>query len=376
MNRIASIATSSCHLCKQLFILSAPALLIAAGCGEREAARLEAVSRPRVKVVRLERRRFADKAPVQGTIRAKSSAMVSARVPGAIGALLVEEGAHVKEGTPLFRVDRENLVNAVRSAENDIALAEAALAQSEASLEKAEVDRERVLRVVKTGGVSQSDADKAVLSAKTASAQLAWAKALLSKSRTGLAVAKKNLADSEVRAPFSGIVTRKLKDAGDYVAPGTPVFAMEGDGPCEVRFSLDAARYAAVKVGETEVGGEKVFWKSPTVDAATRTFEVRTRTARSETARPGMLVTAEAVFAAVGAPAVPASAVNPMPDGKSAVFIVENGKVVRRNVSVRAESDGWCAIGEGDLDPAAKIVADGMLLLHEGDEVAVVEDGK
>ena len=358
--------------CKHLFMAVALAAS-AAGC-EKAAEQARTDARPRTRVVLPETRRFEDKTPVQGTVRAKTSILVSARVPGTLDALLAAEGAHVKSGAPLFRIDRSNLVNAVRSAENEIAVAKAAVAQSKASLEKAAADRLRMSKVVGTGGVSQRDFEQSVFAEKTAEAQLAAAEALLSKTETGLAVAKKNLSDSEALAPFDGTITRKLKDVGDYVAPGTPVFAMEDDAPCEVRFSLDASRYGAVLVGETKIGGDTIFWKSPTIDSATRTFEVRTRAPRSSGLKPGMLVDAEAVFASFDAPAVPSSAVNPMPDGTRAVFTVENGKIVRRNVTVAAESGGWTAIRAGELPKDAQVVADGMLLLHEDDEVVAVED--
>ena len=319
-------------------------------------------------------RTFEDAAFVQGTVRAKTSASVAARVPGVIDSLLVKEGESVAAGTPLFQVDRVNLENAVRAAEDDIRLAKAALAQAEAADEKARVDFARMERLVKTGAVTVDAAEKAQLGGKSSAAQLLAAKAQLAKAETGLAVAKKNLSDSKACAPFSGTIVKKLKDVGDYAAPGAPVFKIEDNETCEVRFTLDAARYAAVRVGETRVGAEKVSWKSPTVDPATRTFEVRTIVRRSDATCPGMLVDAKVVFASFDAPALPASAVNPMADGKRAVFAIEGGKVVRRDATVRTESDGWCAIGEGNLPPNARIVTEGMLLLHEGDEVKIVEE--
>ena len=347
-----------------------------AGCEKSAETTLKSVAdtRPRVKTCVVRTKKFAETAFVQGTVRAKTSAAVAARVPGVIDALLAKEGDVVEAGTALFDVDRVNLENAVRAAEDDIRLATAALAQAEAADGKARADLARKERLVKAGAVTVDSAEKAQLGGKTAAAQLLGAKAQLTKAETGLAVAKKNLADSKVHAPFTGTVVKKVKDVGDYVGPGTPVLLMEDSGPCEVRFSLDASRYADVKVGETRIGGSTVAWKSPTVDPATRTFEVRTIVPRSDDIRPGMLIDAQVVFSSFDAPALPASAVNPMPDGKSAVFTVENGRIVRRNVTVRAESDGWCAIGADEIPQPGKVVSEGMLLLHEGDEV--VERGE
>ena len=356
------------------------AVLALAGCERARTAAPDgqapgaADMRPRVRVCSPALRTFSDTASVQGTVRAKTTAAVAARVPGVIDALLAAEGEKVESGAPLFQVDRVNLENAVRAAEDDIRLAKASIAQAEAADEKARTDLARMERLAKAGAITVDAAEKAQLGAKSSSAQLLAAKAQLAKAETGLQVAKKNLADSKVCAPFAGTITRKMKDVGDYAAPGVPVFLMEDNESCEVRFALDASRYAAIKEGKTQIGDGKVAWKSPTVDPATRTFEVRTVVPRSDTIRPGMLVTAKVVFSSFDAPALPASAVNPMPDGKSAVFAVEGGKVVRRNVTVRAESDGWCAIGEGELKPGVKVVAEGMLLLHEGDEVSIMEE--
>ena len=349
-----------------------------AGCGKGDSdaagSHLPSDTRPRAKVCSPVVRTLEDAAFVQGTVRAKTSASVAARVPGVIDALLAKEGESVAAGAPLFQVDRVNLENAVRAAEDDVCLAKAALAQAEAAAEKARVDLARMDRLVKSGAVTVDAAEKAQLGEKTSSAQLLGAKARLAKSETGIAVARKNLADSRICAPFSGTVVKKVKDVGDYVAPGTAVFLMEDDESCEVRFTLDASRYAAVKVGNTRFGDAKADWKSPTVDPRTRTFEVRTVVPRSDTVRPGMLMDAKVVFVSITAPTLPASAVNPMPDGKSAVFVLEGGKVVRRDVTVLLESDGWCAIGEGEIPASAKVVAEGMLLLHEGDEIIAVED--
>ena len=331
-------------------------------------------TRPRVKTCTVRTRTFAETAFVQGTVRAKTSAAAAARVPGVIDALLVKEGDSVKAGTALFEVDRVNLENAVRAAGDDIRLAKAALAQAEAADAKARADLARMERLVKAGAVTVDSAEKARLGGKTSAARLLGAKAQLAKAETGLAVAKKNLDDSRVRAPFAGTVVKKVKDVGDYAGPGTPVLLLEDCGPCEVRFSLDASRYEAVETGKTRIGSGTVAWKSPTVDPATRTFEVRTIVPRSDDVRPGMLIDAQVVFSSFAAPALPASAVNPMPDGKSAVFTVENGRIVRRNVTVRAESGGWCAIGADEIPKSGNVVSEGMLLLHEGDEV--VERGE
>lgn len=349
--------------CKRLFTAWA---LVLSACA--------AVADARVRVVAPEMRTFVDALTVQGTVRSKSCAAVSARVAGTIDELCVEEGAPVALGTPLFRIDRANLENAVRSNENDVRIAEAALFQSKASLVKSQSDEVRMTNLVQTGAVSITDTEKAIFSARTSEAQLMGAEALLAKAQTGLAVAKKNLADSEVCAPFAGTIVKKLKDVGDYASPGMPVFMLEDVERLEIRYTLDAARFAEVVVGRTLIDGRPVSWKAPTVDPATRAFEVRVDVSGAEGFCPGMIVDSNVVLSSMESLAVPASAVNPNADGDYMLFTVEEGRIVRHAVGSPKFSGGWCSIGESDVKPGAKVVSEGMLLVHEGDEVVAVED--
>lgn len=335
---------------------------------------LTAAADARVKVVAPEKRTFVETLSVQGTVRSKSCATISARVAGTIDELCVEEGASVASGTPLFRIDRANLENAVRSGENDVRIAEAALFQSKASLAKSQSDEARMTKLVQTGAVSTTDAEKAVLSARTSEAQLMGAEALLARAEAGLAVAKKNLADSEVRAPFAGTIVKKIKDVGDYASPGMPVFMLENVERLEIRYTLDAARFAEVVLGKTLIDGRPVAWKSPTVDPATRAFEVRVDVSGAGGFCPGMIVDSKVVLSSVESLAVPASAVNPNADGDYMLFTVEDGRIVRHSVSSPKVLDGWCSIGESDVPPSAKVVSEGMLLVHEGDKVVAVEE--
>ena len=328
----------------------------------------------RVRVVTPVMRTFVEELSVQGTVRSKSCAAVSARVSGTIDELCVKEGASVASGTPLFRIDRANLENAVRSNENDVRIAEAALFQSKASLVKSQSDEARMTKLVQTGAVSTTDTEKAILSARTSEAQLMGAEALLAKAQTGLAVAKKNLADSEVCAPFAGTIVKKLKDVGDYASPGVPVFLMEDVERLEIRYTLDAARFSKVVPGKTQIDGRPVAWKSPTVDPATRAFEVRVDVSGADGFCPGMIVDSKAVLSSMESLAVPASAVNPNADGDYMLFTVEDGRIVRHAVGSPKFSGGWCSIGGSKVRPGAKVVSEGMLLVHEGDEVVAVED--
>ncbi len=294
---------------------------------------------------------FEDTAFAQGTVRAKESATIAARVPGTIDELLVAEGATVKKGDALFRVDRANLENAVKLAE---------IADRKAAL-----DFRRMTRLVAEGAVTRDAFEKAEVQAKSAALQLA--------------VARKNLADSEACAPFDGVITEKRRDMGDFVSPGAPVLRMDNTSAYEIRFALNASDYGKVKVGETVVrlapaagaagaptNGFPVAYRSPSVNPATRTFEIRIAVPKTDDLAPGMIRDATVVFARTTSDALPAAAVNPL-NGTNCVAVVRGGRLAVLPVAAGVEQNGMRAVR--GVPPDADVVAAAMLLFNEGDEV-------
>lgn len=290
---------------------------------------------------------FEDTAFAQGTVRTKESATIAARVPGTIDELLVAEGATVKKGDALFRVDRANLENAVKLAE---------IADRKAAL-----DFRRMTRLVAEGAVTRDAFEKAEVQAKSAALQLA--------------VARKNLADSEACAPFDGVITEKRRDMGDFVSPGAPVLKMDNTSAYEIRFALNASDYGKVKVGETRVrlaaagapaDGFPVAYKAPSVNPATRTFEIRIAVPKTDDLAPGMIRDATVVFARTTSDALPAAAVNPL-NGTNCVAVVRGGRLAVLPVAAGVEQDGMRAVR--GVPPDADVVAAAMLLFNEGDEV-------
>ena len=355
--------------------------LVVAGCSEKVEERAE--TRPLVRVGAARQGvTFVDALRVQGTVRAKDAAGVSARIPGTIDAVFVDEGARVKKGDALFQVDRQNLENAVRAAKDDLAMAKAKLAQTEVTVGKAKMDAERMERLFAGLAVTKDALEKAQVAAKSAAATFEAAQATVTKAETGLAVAEKNLSDSCVRAPYDAIVTRKHRNVGDYVGPGVCVFSVENPSVYEVSFSLNATHFARVKPGKTNVrlaqplAGKRdlpITYRAPTVNSVTRTLEVRAQLPRTEDVAAGMLLDGEIVFASHTGQGVPSSAVADR-GGSDAVFVAVDGKAVRIAVETGLETDGWREIVRPALGPENKIILEGMLLVNEGDEVRTKDD--
>lgn len=380
------------HLGKML--LSVGVVWLACGCEPETETNASPVDlRPRVKVCSLtEGVEFEEAIIVQGSVRSKFTAAVASRLPGTIDALYADEGETVAAGQRLFQVDRVNLENRVAIAKDDCAVAAAArdeaLAVREEAMaahEKAVIDEARYARLYTVSGSVTKDVwEKAQLQLKSttasvarANAAVATAEAKILQAATALRIAEKDLADSQGVAPFAGVLTKKLQEAGDYAEVGGAIFEIENPEVREVCFMVNADNYARVKVGETRLEtsfGQTlvVSYRAPTVNPVSRTFEVRAVIQADETVAPGMLCEAKIIFERRRGSAVPSGAVA-LREGRQVVFVVtEAGRVEAVPVEKGRTCGALTEVRNPEPLAGAAIVAEGMLLLNPGDEVKAI----
>ncbi len=140
-------------------------------------------------------------------LEAIDSVEVRARVSGYLEAVRFTDGATVQEGDVLFVIDPRPYVAAQRRAEADVALAKA-------RRELAEKRHQRALKLVAEDAISQEEADTRAAEARQAEAALEAAAAALETTRLDVEF-------TEVRAPVSGRVGRKLVTEGNLVNGGS-----------------------------------------------------------------------------------------------------------------------------------------------------------
>lgn len=128
-----------------------------------------------------------------GYLVARHRATVSAKVPGRIAWMGVEEGTRVAKGQVMARLEDADL----RASRNQIA----------ASLEQAQLDLRRGEALAKAGVLDRASLDKLRSNVAVLRAQLAYQDA--------------NLENMLLRAPFAGTVTQKLSEVGETVSPGS-----------------------------------------------------------------------------------------------------------------------------------------------------------
>ncbi|MEX2271063.1 MAG: efflux RND transporter periplasmic adaptor subunit [Vicinamibacterales bacterium] len=171
---------------------------------------------------------------ISGQLAPAREATARAEVGGSITALNVEEGRAVSRGAVVGRIEARDLQSAVASAQTSVASAQTALtiATTEAA---------RVASLVKGGAMAQRDLDMANNGVATARAQLAAAQARLTS-------AQQQMSDTLLRAPISGIVASRMANAGDVVAPGTPLFTVIDPSSMRLEASVPSDQLALLRV--------------------------------------------------------------------------------------------------------------------------------
>ena len=193
-------------------------------------------------------------------------------------------------------------------------------------------------------------------------------------------IAEKNLADCALRAPFSGVVGKRIATVGETALPGVPVMTLLDIRTVRVRFPVPEREIGAMRTTDrTEVRvaalGDKSFSgtkmeKSAAADAATRSYDVRvTIPNAAHELLPGMVchvgVTPSAATEEI---VVPLCAVQQAGNGSRFVWTVRGDSVERTPVEVGRMIDNRVTIRAGVTD-GDRIVVSGMQKIGEGSKV-------
>lgn len=313
-----------------------------------------------------------------GTISPKDTANVSAKVNGvAIEQVLVEEGQQVKAGQVLAVFDSD-------AAEQQILQAEAEVAEAEATLANASADAARVLPLIDIDAISRQEADRY----RTAELQ---ARAALQASKARLSNQKLNLNNSQVIAPVSGIISKKMAEVGmvsGMVSAGEPLFTIIKNGILEWQADIDPKLIGEVTVGtpvrvslpnNQSVMGQ-VSRIAPTADN-NRQITIYASLNKDPAARSGMYQTGEFLLGSASAQTIPNAAIVSN-DGYDYVMLVTDiktqggktlGRIRQQRVTLGERLGDKVAVTE-PLPADSRLVKQGGSFLNDGDLVRVVDD--
>jgi RND family efflux transporter MFP subunit len=297
-----------------------------------------------------------------GYVVARRKAVVSAKIQGRLSDLRVEEGSVVREGETIARLESIDYEAAVNRARATVLRAEADLAEYVRQLKLSED-----LTAQKIVAVDQRDA---------AASRVKIAEAALAQAQADLAYAEAQLQNTFIRAPFGGVVVKKMAEIGESVAPIPPgvnistssgaIVALADLATLEVEADVAEANVAKVGNGQpAEVTVEAIPDKRykavlrqviPTADRTKATVMVKvTILDKDKDLKPEM--SAKVTFLepekkqaapATAAPVVlvPRASVVTR-DGKPTVFLVREGKAQARAVVLGTDRKDQVIVEEG-----------------------------
>ncbi|PJK03751.1 efflux transporter periplasmic adaptor subunit [Lysobacteraceae bacterium NML71-0210] len=154
-----------------------------------------------------------------GYVVARRMATVSAKVPGRVLEVLIEEGQQVGEGQVLARLDPVDAVQHQALARAQLAASQSQLAGLETQLREAEANARRYRELAGQQLVSRAQYEAAQTQRDTLRAQIASQRRQNQVSQRQLAIATQGVDNTVVRAPFAGVVIAKAAQPGEIVSP-------------------------------------------------------------------------------------------------------------------------------------------------------------
>lgn len=328
-----------------------------------------------------------------GYVTPRRRATVSAKVTGKIAEVLIDEGMHVEAGQVLARLDDVDAVAALRAAEADRAVATASLDDLNVRLANAGRTLKRIRELSARKLVSDEELDNAQTVVESYEAQIALAKERIRSAERSTQIARQNVDNCVVRAPFGGVVVSKDAQPGEMVSPisagggytRTGIATIVDMTSLEIEVDVNESYIARVTEGQRVEAvldaypdwqiPSKVRTVIPTADRQKATVKVRiTFDELDPRILPDMGVKVtflEGAADSTGASftLVPREALK-LEKNQPYAFVVKDGRVERRAVRTGRESGSEIEILAG-LRRGEQIVTSSRSVLHEGSRVSV-----
>lgn len=375
------------------------------GGGAPVALTAESAAPVRVTLATAQARQVPDVLSATGTLVPDQQSQVTALVPGRVTAVFVERGSQVREGDAMLRLrDTDYRANAA-TATAAVGQARARLGldgtsgrfdpEAAAEVRAAAAQRDiaddglrRAEQLHTSGSMSDAEYQRALLQATAAREQHRSAVNgtrasyfAYQQAREVLATAQRSVADSVVRAPFSGEVAERTANVGEYVTAQRAVVTLVKIDPLRMEIQIPQERFAQVRPDQAvevrvDAWPDRVFrgtlrYISAAVRTDTRALVAEAVIPNAERVlRPGLFATARiALGTQRAAVAIPARAVL-SEAGTSRVFVVVNGRAQARVVTV-LERQGDDVLIERGIAPGERLATDNLPRL--GDGVAVTD---
>ncbi len=378
--------------------------LLTAACGKKPEASAEkppVITGVKVEKVAVEP--VGDFYEATGTVRAKTSTVLSAKIMGTVTSLRVREGDRVSAGQTLIEIDNRDATAQLQKAQAGLRQAEQGVAEVEQSISAAQsskaaaeankrlavstlnryqvlLDRKSVspqeFDEVKTrASVAEAEADRAEKMLQMLAAKKKQVQAQIDQAKADIMAAQVFVGYSRVVTPISGIVTAKQIEIGSTATPGTPLLTIEDDRNYRLEAAVEESQIGKVKLkdralvkidahGADELEGA-VAEILPAADPMSRSYTVKIDIPGQSQLRSGLYGTARFSRGERQAIAIPAKAI--VQRGQlTNVFIVDESNIARLRLIKTGKAFGDRVEILSGLSDGDRVAVDGIARLNDG----------
>jgi membrane fusion protein (multidrug efflux system) len=343
---------------------AAPAAATAAQDGKKD-KKNEVFELAGADIAAIDARSLAVSLPLSGSLAPLSSATIKSKVSGVVEATTVQEGMAVSEGQVLARIDQADLRARLQQQQ-------AMLDEAQAKLSMATKNEGNSQALLKQKYISQNAYDSTQNTVDLARANVKSAAAMVE-------IARIALNDGVIKAPISGVVSKRHVQAGEKLAPDMPVYSIVNLSELTLEAQVPASEIPRVKVGQDvtfKVDGfqqrdfhGKVARINPATELGSRSMLVYISIRNDDSAlRAGMFAKGSIVTDRTGvAPIVPLAAVRTDKDKRQIVYKVEQGKLIAQPVKLglRNDDEGYAEVVDG-LQAGANVIVSRLDSLKPG----------
>ncbi|MFT9486061.1 efflux RND transporter periplasmic adaptor subunit [Tepidibacillus infernus] len=394
-------------------------MLVSIGCSSQQEEQSKENQPVPVMVQQVERKTVEHTERYVGTIKANQDVLVLPKVSGKVQEVYVKQGDTVKEGQVLIKLDDRDLQDRLHQAEaayqqalngltqakegkgSNLVQAESRLKQAEDAFQQAKKNLERIKTLYETQAVSKSQLEQAeatYLQAETnlkvaqdaaekanSNVGIASSESAVQQAKVGVEQAQHAIADSKITAPIAGQVVAINTEKGEMAGPQSPVAQIVNANQVTVQLNVSETSLQSFKLGQQvkvyvsalnqDFAGEVTFI-APSANAQTLTFAIEVVIKNEQQQiKPGMLAEVTLIKDTKQQIIVPTQAI--LGNGNQTyVYIIQNGKAVKRPVKVIEMATEETTIAEG-VSEKDTVVIKGQYALTEGTPIEIVkEEGK
>lgn len=358
MNRLTVGAVAAVVVAVVAFTLIFPRF---SGGGEKASGVINAQTAPEqndrrlaVRAMVMEPQTFENRISSTGTVVADESVSLQSEVAGRVTGIFFTEGELVEAGRLLVKINDADL--------------QAELRRAEYRRNLAEIRERRVASLIERNATAQQEYDVALNELNVVKADIDLINA--------------RIAQTEIRAPFDGIIGLRAISPGSYITPTTYITEIQKVNRVKVDFSVPERFSGMITQGQSfrfnRQGSEntyngEVYAIQPRIEPNTRTLRLRGIANNDDNVLlPGAFVEVNLALRAIDAALMaPSEAIIPEMGGQS-VYLYRNGKAERRSVEIGIRTDQRVHITDGVVS-GDTLLTTGMLQLRPGMDVRIAE---